>query len=140
MFYLHNELRVQLYNNYSDSSRETRKITILVKRDNLNITYNDVEQLYSIDNRPSDDKIKNIYILSNITKNIKAENKINDNINNLFTNHYLSPIKPVINDFLTYHLNNYNCKLQNETRIQFFLKTYIKWNNIIWMIQKERNR
>ena len=45
MFYLHNELRVQLFNNYSDSS-ETRKITILVKRDNLNITYNDVEQLY----------------------------------------------------------------------------------------------
>ena len=104
MFYLHNELRVQLYNQYSDSSRETRKITILVKRDNLNITYNDVEQLYDSNNRPSEDKIKNIYLfLSNISKEIRSENKIDKNINSLFNNWYVSPIKPVVNDFLRFH-------------------------------------
>ena len=61
-------------------------------------------------------KSKYIFILSNISKE-QSENKIDKNINSLFNNWYVSPIKPVVNDFLRYHLNNYNYKYKNESRI-----------------------
>ena len=39
--------------------------------------------------------------------------------------------------FLDFILNNYNYKIQkNESRIQYFLKIFIKWNNIIMEMKK----